>query len=64
MSAQVIRENIWFSSQSSIYLILIYEVQIVINFSPNPELKTLKKYKYILAKNFGKNSYILNSNTT
>jgi hypothetical protein len=63
-AAKVTRENIWFSSRSSIDLILIYEVQIVINFSPNPELKTIKTYKYISLKQFCKNSYFLNSNTT
>ena len=50
VSAKVTRENIWFSSQLSIYLILIYEVPIVINFSRNPELKTIKTYPYILLK--------------
>lgn len=33
--AKVTRENIWFSSRLSIYLILIYEIQIVISFNRN-----------------------------
>lgn len=38
------RENIYFFSQVSIYLILIYEISIVINFAKNPYLSSINIY--------------------
>lgn len=41
VSAKVTRENISFSSLLSIYLILIYEIQIVISFGRDLEVQII-----------------------